>query len=228
VGQKNLDRAALAVFEDWHGNNAAVRCPVCGKVFVVSGFLNKGERKCPRCERSTARITKDDCTLRWPDSLDEPTILTYKQLEDSGRLDEFVRLIEEGGAIDERSLQTKLDAAEKIAIIERDRRVVAGAALKRPRPDYAAHLSVKSEYELAGDMPELGYVAVACEWRGFHLSTNVVTKILAELGRREVFATTSEPKMKSLLERHGFKSVGREWPSKRGERLSLWIRERAL
>jgi uncharacterized protein (DUF983 family) len=39
---------------DVYGNNAAVSCPGCGQIFVVSGFLNKGERECPGCGKSRA------------------------------------------------------------------------------------------------------------------------------------------------------------------------------
>jgi len=39
--------------EDWHGNNAAFSCPYCGKIFIVSGLIDKGERKCPVCQKST-------------------------------------------------------------------------------------------------------------------------------------------------------------------------------
>jgi len=43
---------------DCHGNNCAVICPICEQPYVVSGFLNKGVRKCPHCEKSTA-VFKD-------------------------------------------------------------------------------------------------------------------------------------------------------------------------
>ena len=33
-----LDRNRLSLLEDWQGNNIALACPVCLKVFVVSGF----------------------------------------------------------------------------------------------------------------------------------------------------------------------------------------------
>lgn len=42
--------------EDWHGNNIAVTCPACGKVYVVSGFLEPNGRECPNCHRSTGRV----------------------------------------------------------------------------------------------------------------------------------------------------------------------------
>jgi len=43
---------------DCHGNNCAVICPNCEQAYVVSGFLNKGIRKCPHCEKSTAVFTE--------------------------------------------------------------------------------------------------------------------------------------------------------------------------
>ena len=42
--------------EDWEGNNAAVTCPECGKVFVVSGLIHGGQRACPKCGKSTIKI----------------------------------------------------------------------------------------------------------------------------------------------------------------------------
>lgn len=44
---------------DVHGNNAAVTCPVCGKVFIISDFLDKGVRVCPQCKLATGHITQD-------------------------------------------------------------------------------------------------------------------------------------------------------------------------
>jgi predicted RNA-binding Zn-ribbon protein involved in translation (DUF1610 family) len=53
-----LDPKKLGDDEDWEGNNAAFRCPVCGKVFLVSGSrVHRGERPCPKCGKSTGRIS---------------------------------------------------------------------------------------------------------------------------------------------------------------------------
>ncbi|MFO7607045.1 MAG: hypothetical protein R6W72_12190 [Desulfurivibrionaceae bacterium] len=43
---------------DWEGNNVAFTCPVpdCGKVFIVSGMIHRGERKCPACQKSTGYV----------------------------------------------------------------------------------------------------------------------------------------------------------------------------
>ena len=67
MAQKNLDRAALEHYEDWYGNNASIQCPICGKVYIASQFLNKGFRKCPKlgCGKSSIRITGDQVTVTW-------------------------------------------------------------------------------------------------------------------------------------------------------------------
>lgn len=61
---RNLDRENLENDDDWEGNNAAFRCPQCGKVFIVSdnpvvptSHDERGVRRCPACGLSTARIS---------------------------------------------------------------------------------------------------------------------------------------------------------------------------
>lgn len=55
---RKLDSDHLGDDEDWEGNNAAFRCPLCGKVFLVSGSrVHRGERRCPKCGKSIARIS---------------------------------------------------------------------------------------------------------------------------------------------------------------------------
>jgi hypothetical protein len=62
--------------EDWEGNNLALTCPLCGKVFVVSGFLHEGgQRNCPRCNLSIGRITGGrvgggQAEIEWPNQGD--------------------------------------------------------------------------------------------------------------------------------------------------------------
>ena len=66
---RNLTKNNLSLDEDWYGNNAAVTCPMCRQVFVVSGFINKGRRECPRCQKSTAEITDEQVKVDWPEEL---------------------------------------------------------------------------------------------------------------------------------------------------------------
>jgi hypothetical protein len=44
--------------EDWEGNNVAFTCPICKKVFIVSGapIIHNGIRKCPACGKSTGYV----------------------------------------------------------------------------------------------------------------------------------------------------------------------------
>jgi rRNA maturation endonuclease Nob1 len=61
-----LDKAALSQFEDWYGNNAAVQCTACDKVFIVSAVLHRKGRSCPVCGKSTATVTKQQVSITEP------------------------------------------------------------------------------------------------------------------------------------------------------------------
>jgi uncharacterized protein (DUF983 family) len=56
--ERQLDPEQLT--EDVYGNNAAATCPSCGKVYVVSEFLDKKGRKCPKCGRSAVIVRGKD------------------------------------------------------------------------------------------------------------------------------------------------------------------------
>jgi len=65
--ERVLDKNKLAKTEDWVGNNIAVTCPVCGKVYVVSGALHPEGRKCPDCGESVGHVDKkgENAKLYW-------------------------------------------------------------------------------------------------------------------------------------------------------------------
>lgn len=59
--------------DDWEGNNIAITCPVCGKVYIVSELIHHGERPCPGCGDSTGRVQggrvsggEAEVRWRWP------------------------------------------------------------------------------------------------------------------------------------------------------------------
>jgi len=73
--KRDVDPNSLRHDEDWQGNNAAFTCPLCSKVFIVSGSrVHKGERKCPACEKSIGRCdikgkqSGGKASLEWDDS----------------------------------------------------------------------------------------------------------------------------------------------------------------
>jgi Zn finger protein HypA/HybF involved in hydrogenase expression len=56
MAQRNLNPDAMTVDEDWEGNNAAFKCPRCGKIFIVSGHLHPNGRSCPECKQSEGHV----------------------------------------------------------------------------------------------------------------------------------------------------------------------------
>lgn len=56
---RNLVQDHLGHLEDWQGNNIAVACPVCLKVFIVSGMIHRKGRECPSCGKSKAFVSQD-------------------------------------------------------------------------------------------------------------------------------------------------------------------------
>lgn len=60
---RELDPNDLKQQEDWEGNNVALTCPLCQKIFIVSdtrmhtdGNGEKGYRRCPSCGKSIGRV----------------------------------------------------------------------------------------------------------------------------------------------------------------------------
>jgi len=56
--QRQLDPNDLRQDEDWEGNNIAVTCPVCKKIYLISGApqIHDGTRKCPNCGKSEGTV----------------------------------------------------------------------------------------------------------------------------------------------------------------------------
>jgi phage FluMu protein Com len=51
--------------EDKAGNNIALTCPECGKVYIVSEFIHGGERSCPKCKKSKGFVKGDKAQIHW-------------------------------------------------------------------------------------------------------------------------------------------------------------------
>jgi hypothetical protein len=60
---RHFDSHNLKKDEDWDGNNAVFKCPLCAKVFLVSGMIHRspegerGFRRCPGCGNSIGHVT---------------------------------------------------------------------------------------------------------------------------------------------------------------------------
>lgn len=57
MAKHEINPKAVALDEDWAGNNAAFTCPKCGKVFIVSQLLHKNGRDCPRCGKAKGLVS---------------------------------------------------------------------------------------------------------------------------------------------------------------------------
>ena len=53
-----LSKDSLSPQEDLYGNNAAVTCYACGKVFLTSQVLHRKGRACPQCGACKVMFTK--------------------------------------------------------------------------------------------------------------------------------------------------------------------------
>ena len=51
------------IVKDTYGNNAAVECPACKEVFVLSWFLSRKGRICPHCGAVRISYNKDRITV---------------------------------------------------------------------------------------------------------------------------------------------------------------------
>ena len=132
-------------------------------------------------------------------------------------------IIKTGEAVDLMSAKRELPLARVIALAWKDKQIVGVGAIKRERREYAARVADKSGVEFPPETLELGYVAVAPEHRGHHLSDCLIQALLKQHKAR-LFATTYSDYMKDSLIRADFRTGGKEWKGRKFM-LSLWLRE---
>ena len=136
-----------------------------------------------------------------------------------------LRLITDGAAVNAAIAARDFPRSATIAIARKGDETVGVASIKPIREDYAAGRAKKADFPFDSQTPELGYVVVDPSHRGNRLSSRM-TEALAKDGA-SLFATTSDPRMKSALKGAGFAQRGIEWRGRRGDLISLWIRPRA-
>jgi hypothetical protein len=87
---RTLDPENLGPKEDWEGNNIALECPVCGKVYLVSEQIHE-ERKCPSCGKSHGAVeggrkSGGKASITWDDTSAFFLGRTYSRKEIAGVL----------------------------------------------------------------------------------------------------------------------------------------------
>jgi hypothetical protein len=134
-----------------------------------------------------------------------------------------IAIIKGGEAVDWISAKRELPLATALALAWQHKQIVGVGALKRERREYAADVAAKSGVDFPPETLELGYIAVAPEHRGHHLSDCIV-KALLKQHKGQLFATTYSEYMKDTLVRADFRHGGKEWKGRKFM-LSLWLRE---
>lgn len=136
-------------------------------------------------------------------------------------------VIKEGCAVDSVSAKRELPKAKAVVTVRFGDEIVAVGVIKRARPRYAAKIATYSGFSFDKNMLELGYVARKESHSGNKFSQQIVARLLAVLADVPLFATTSHKTMKATLKAAGFVRQGREWPGRKKNKLSLWIKDGA-
>lgn len=143
-------------------------------------------------------------------------------LRDLGRC---IRIVSAGDAVDPESATVEMPRAQVLAVASAGDLIVGVGAVKHRRPEYASHIAARSAVSFDPNASELGYIAIDAKHRGRRLSGHIVRELLAS-HQSMLFATTSSEHMKKILARTGFVQKGCLWEGRRGQQLSLWIKER--
>ena|SRR5579863_1922794 len=147
-----------------------------------------------------------------PIDLDDPTLAAC------------LSLIKRGCAV--AIADDELPQAQLVTVVRAEGKVIATGAIKRRRPLYARAVAEHAKFPFDEDLLEIGYVAREPAYRGNNLSEQIVASLLSRFGSDQLFATTSHPKIKEVLERAGFERKGEELAGRKKDVLSLWIRSK--
>lgn len=151
-------------------------------------------------------------------ALSDPAKLTAAQVS------ACVAIIRGGGAVDPGTAKAEMPLSAALALASKRGVIVGVGAIKRVRRVYAATIAKRGGHPFPPDTPELGYVAVHPDHQRKGLSGRLVAALL-QTHKGRLFATTYTEAMKRTLAAARFARKGDEWKSRKGERLSLWIRE---
>jgi len=134
-----------------------------------------------------------------------------------------LQLISDGGAVTTATARRDFPRSKIIAVARKYGEVVGVASIKPIREDYAVGRAAKAKHRFDPETPELGYVVVDPPHRGHRLSSRMAEALTRDGGA--LFATTSDPQMQAALRGAGFVEQGNAWKGRRGDMISLWIKE---
>jgi len=134
-----------------------------------------------------------------------------------------LRLVVDGGAVNAKTTARDFPKSSMIALARNNGEVVGVASIKPIRENYTKGIARKAKFIFDPKTPELGYVVIELAHRGHQISSRMAAALAK--GSGGLFATTSDPKMKSALRSAGFQQRGCEWKGRRGDLISLWLKE---
>jgi predicted GNAT family N-acyltransferase len=142
----------------------------------------------------------------------------------------FYELALKGEQVDKEGLLARIGNARYLAFWSNDDKIVSIAALKIPNESYKkdvfkkAGINKESErYDL-----ELGYAVTVEEFRGERLCRKLVKELLDTSKNQNVFATTYNSTMQTILEENRFHKIGNPYRSKKSyiNFLKLFVKEK--
>lgn len=143
-------------------------------------------------------------------------------------INEFVRLVNEGGEVDPSGLEERVRRAKKLFFLK-DPSLVAVSAIKRFYQQYknsifekAGCSNIASSYQL-----EIGWMYVRPASRGKGFGRKLLEAMINQLGGGSCYTTARSDNriMHHMLTSHGFDRVGMEYPSNQSDhKIILYIR----
>lgn len=130
-------------------------------------------------------------------------------------LDCFYDMVVQAGQVHiaEEVLRKNIGNAHILGFSWCDDDLAAIAAIKHPQKSYVRKVFANAHSPLDHNTfhCELGYCYTAPEFRGDGLCHTIISTLLAELPVVNIFATTRNPKMASILQEFGFRQSGQPY-----------------
>ncbi len=143
-----------------------------------------------------------------------------------GYLEEIVRMVEAGGAVNRQWVRYNLERAFLIGYVIERGRIVANSSLKRPRREYVDKVSRQAGIDLSGYL-ERGYTSVRPEYRGLGIGTRLLEGLTARAGGRKIYSVISADNVatQKIAIRNRTRQVAAFYSQRLGKQIGVWIPE---
>lgn len=152
-------------------------------------------------------------------------IVTNPKKLDQSLLDKLSILISEGGQIPH-GFEERILKADFVALFLDNENIISTATLKNPNTNYKLSVFKSAKSGKSADLyiKELGYIVTNPKYEGQKLCQQLLDKIMPQISKHNVFATTRKASMAHILSKYGFKEDGQIY---KGD-LSLFVRDASV